>query len=57
MSSLLKKAKLLSGASSKFEQDVVSIYYDEEEGTECLFYDCVEASLRRTAASSVPTKA
>ena len=50
MSSLLKKAKLLSGASSKFEQDVVSIYFDEEEGTECLFYDCVEASLHPDAA-------
>lgn len=47
--SFLKRAKLL-GASSKFETDVVSIYYDDDEGTECLFYDCEEASLHPDAA-------
>jgi hypothetical protein len=45
-----KKAKLLGIGSSKYEQDLVSIYYDEEDAVECLFYDCDEAELHPDAA-------
>ena len=51
MTSFLKKAKLLnSSASSKYEEDLVSIYYDDDDGVECLFYDCTEAGLHPDAA-------
>ena len=51
MTSLLKKARLVtSSTNSRYEADVVSIYYDEEDGVECLFYDCTEAALHPDAA-------
>ncbi len=51
MTSLLKKARLVtSSTNSKYEADVVSIFYDDEDGVECLFYDCTEAALHPDAA-------
>ena len=57
MTSLLKKARLVtSSTNSKYEADVVSIFYDDEDGVECLFYDCTEAALRPTAACCARTR-